>query len=187
MSARINAIDGSANWFEPTAPLTVTGGTPSAPSIFYPAPSTEVRGTGDYLSTAYLNTSVGGTVTFQIGTTPAYGLFTDTGTLPQPGTWTSTTDWRPAPGAPPNLALGTTYHWRMGFTPTSGPTVWGTDQTFRTPGVAGFRVVGDGNGGELHRYRPGRGHPRAEREGEDRVRLRCRAGHDHDERVVRLR
>jgi hypothetical protein len=66
---------------------------------------------------------------FEIGTTTAYELSQDSGDVAAgSGSQDFFDDWGAA------LTPGTSYHWRVTFTPTGGTAIYGADQTFTTTG-----------------------------------------------------
>jgi len=126
--ANLQGIDGYLNqWIRPTVNVFVGAGTPS---ITYPTPSTTaITGTTAHSVANLYAAGLAGTAWFDLGTTTSYGLIHESvaiGTAGGPN-FQVFDDWSP-------LSPGTTYHWRVTFTPSSGPTYYGADQTFTTTG-----------------------------------------------------
>jgi hypothetical protein len=140
--ARINATDGTYNeTVEPTVGVFVQAAT--TPTISYATPSTTsiTNTSGHSVGTIFLN-SLGGTYTFDLGTTTAYGLISEGSPLASGQTSVQVyDDW-----GPPALTPGTLYHWRLSFTPTGGTTVYGADQTFTTTGTSPTGLLPRGPG-----------------------------------------
>jgi len=138
MVGRVWMLDGNDSpWLQPQQGVYVFN---NQPSILYPSPSTtSIKDTTAH-SEAYLYTrGLGGDGYFDLGTDTSYGLVHELVTIPAGGNaFLAWDDW-----GPPSLTPDTLYHWRFTFTPSSGYTVVGADQTFRTL-PTGAAVVGSG-------------------------------------------
>lgn len=133
MDAYVHMTDGNSNpVVNAYQGVYVFSGTPA---VYYPEPSTVdiTRTYGKSLANVYTG-GYSGSYTFQMGTTIAYAMVTDTGSLPA-GHWQVWDDWQPLSGPSP-LLPGTTYHWRMCVSLTSYGQICGADQTFTTAGAA---------------------------------------------------
>lgn len=143
--ANVLALDGNDSpWLRPEIGVFVFSNTPV---VIYPSPSTETTQNPDltftYKSQAYVYTfNQTGTAYFDLGTSAGvYGLKTDSVPITTPGTaWSLWDDWVDPPFT---LLPNTTYHWRVRFVSTSGPTYVGTNQTFTTLST-GNVTLGDG-------------------------------------------
>ena len=141
MVGRVWMLDGNDSpWLQPQRGVYVFS---SQPSILYPSPSTTSIKDNTAHSEAYLYThGLGGTGYFDLGTDTNYGLVHESVYIPAGGNaFLAWDDWGPTPLTPDTL-----YHWRFTFTPSSGPSVIGADQTFRTL-PSGVAVVGSGETG----------------------------------------
>jgi hypothetical protein len=112
-------------------PMTVSD---RLPELGYPAsPVTSLTDSSALLTAQVANFWKTGTAAMQFGTTTAYGR--TTGIDPIPGNDPSYPAYITSPLAATGLVAGTTYHWRVRFTTTTGLTYYGADQTFTTTGV----------------------------------------------------
>ncbi|HEY3291371.1 MAG TPA: choice-of-anchor Q domain-containing protein, partial [Anaerolineae bacterium] len=130
LQANVFVLDGNSSpWLLAQQGVYVFSGSPTLPSISYPAPSTISETTTSAHSMAYLFTyGAGGTGYFDLGTTASYGLIHEMVPIAAGySAWVAYDDW-----GPPALTPDTDYHWRFIFTPTGGSTVYGADQTFHT-------------------------------------------------------
>ncbi len=138
MQASVWMLDGNDSpWLQPQQGVYVFD---NQPSILYPSPSTTNIKDNTAHSEAYLYThGLGGTGYFDLGTDTNYGLIHESVDIPAGGNaFLAWDNWGPPPLSPDTL-----YHWRFTFTPSSGPPVYGADQTFRTL-PSGVAVVGSG-------------------------------------------
>jgi hypothetical protein len=113
------------------------------PELTYPAaPVTSVTNSSALLTAQVANFWKAGTAAMQFGTTTAYGRTTGGDTIP--GNDPTFPAYTTSPLAATGLVAGTTYHWRVRFTTTTGLTYYGADQTFTTTGVrpVGLTVPG---------------------------------------------
>jgi hypothetical protein len=124
--ANVWVLDGNSSpWLRPQAGIFVFN---TIPTIFYSAPSTTsiTKISGHSVATVFTH-GAAGTGYFDLGTTASYGLIHDPVTIAAgSASWQVWDDW-----GPPELTLGTLYHWRFTFT-TNGQTYYGADQTFTT-------------------------------------------------------
>jgi hypothetical protein len=106
--------------------VSATGGT-GTPNVSYPNPSaTLITDTTGTITTVVNCYGLTGNISFDIGTTTAYGYTTTTVAVP-PG-YTSYNVWANITGMTP----GTLYHWRGKFAASNGTTYYGSDQMFTT-------------------------------------------------------
>ncbi len=107
-------------------------------NVFYPSVSTTQITSSSAYSVAYLYATGAGTAYFDLGTTPAYGILSDSLSISGAGSWKAWDDWLPYVFQP-----DTTYHWRLRFVPNVGSPIYGNDQSFHTL-PDGRVVVGNG-------------------------------------------
>ena len=127
------ALDGNSSpWLQPTEGVYIFS---NFPSVLYPGPSTQPQGSpvSGYVSTTWVyNHNLSGNVYFDLGTSEAYGDFTDGPVAipipnePLSNAYSAWSDWTPH-----TLLPNTIYHWRARFV-TASQTYFGVDQTFTT-------------------------------------------------------
>ncbi len=112
-------------------PITVLDRVPE--SSYPAAPVTAITNTTASLNGIVANFWKGGTAVAEFGATTAYGRVTAGDAIP--GNDPTFAAYQTSPLAATALVPGTTYHWRLKFTTTTGLSYYGADQTFTTTGT----------------------------------------------------